>query len=263
MKKIYLSPLEQEVYGLLRKNSSQTISSDAVKGLFPEKTPSSLNKICSHLAQKGYLYRLKRNLYLIQDIPSEKPIINDPILLAQQIFPGYISFLSALRIYDLIDYEPFTIFVATKEKSIELHLGEYLFKYISLGEKARGTTHHKGVYISTLEKTFFDCFCRPQNAGGYSTLTKAFYLNKKIDWKTFTSYFQRYSSNTLHQRTGYVLDLLATKTDKKIPVKVLNYFHGKQKTKARLLPIQKTRGTYNRKWGITDNLGPKNILSWW
>lgn len=63
-------------------------------------------------------------VYLIQDKPSDTPVINNPYKIALSMFNGYIGFSSALRVYGLLDYEPFTIFVVAKKRSSEKRIGE-------------------------------------------------------------------------------------------------------------------------------------------
>jgi predicted transcriptional regulator of viral defense system len=257
-KNIYLSKQEQMIFNMT--SSVDIAYTDEIRDLFFDLKPHQINKICHSLSSKGYLHRLKKGVYLIQKKPSDQPLIENPYKIALALFKGYIAFSSALRIYDLLDYEPFTIFVVTKNRSIEKRIGEYTFKSVAMGKRATGITHYKDIYISTTAKTFFDCFYKPQYGGGYSTITEALY-DADMDWNEFTGYFEL-ASSSLCQRTGYVLELLGDKTDK-IPEEVLQYFKKRIKNNTKLLPSGKRTGKYNKTWMLLDNLGKENILSWW
>lgn len=172
-KNIYLSKQEQMIFNMT--SSVDIAYTDEIRDLFFDLKPHQINKICHSLSSKGYLHRLKKGVYLIQKKPSDQPLIENPYKIALALFKGYIAFSSALRIYDLLDYEPFTIFVVTKNRSIEKRIGEYTFKSVAMGKRATGITHYKDIYISTTAKTFFDCFYKPQYGGGYSTITEALY----------------------------------------------------------------------------------------
>ena len=150
---------------------------------------------------------------MVQKKPSDVPIINNPYRIALTLSRGYIGFSSALRVYDLLDYESFTIFVVTANKSSEKRIGEYIIRSVAVGRKAVGMTYYKDIYVSSLSKTFFDCFYKPQYCGGYSTVTKALY-DVDLDWHEFIEYFELVS-DSLCQRTGYIIDLLKEETDKK------------------------------------------------
>ena len=241
-------------------SSADIVNSNEIKDIFSGLKPYQVNKVCSSLSSKGYLHRLKKGVYLVQKKPSDIPVIKNAYKIALALFKGYIGFSSALRLYDLIDYEPFTIFVVTGNRSMEKIIGEYTLKYVAMGDKATGMTYYNGVYVSTTAKTFFDCFYKPQYGGGYSTITKALY-DADIDWNEFLGYFGL-ASSSLCQRTGYVLDLLGGATSV-VPNDVLDYFKNRIKNNTRLLPSGSSKGKYIKEWMLLDNLGKENILSWW
>ena len=254
----YLNKQEQMIFNAI--SSADIVNSNEIKDIFPGLKPYQVNKVCSSLSSKGYLHRLKKGVYLVQKKPSNIPMIKNVYKIALALFKGYIGFSSALRLYDLIDYEPFTIFVVTGNRSMEKTIGEYTLKYVAMGNKATGMTYYNGVYVSTIAKTFFDCFYKPQYGGGYSTITKALY-DADIDWNEFLGYFEL-ASSSLCQRTGYVLDMLGDATSV-VPTDVLDYFKNRIKNNTRLLPSGSSKGKYIKEWMLLDNLGKENILSWW
>ena len=257
---IYMTKQEQRIFSAI--SSIDIVTIEEIKDLLPDLKAYQINKTCSSLSSKGYLYRLKRGTYLLQEKPfgADAPSIKNPYRIALTLFKGYIGFSSALRIYDLLDYEPFTIFVATQIRSASKSIGEYVFKAVAMGAIARGMTFHRGTYVSTLTKTFFECFYKPQYAGGYSTITKALF-ESRLGWKEFMGYFDT-ASSSLCQRTGYVLNMLGKETGK-VPKVVLTYLRKRIKNNTKLLPSGKSVGRYSRDWMVLDNLGKENILSWW
>jgi predicted transcriptional regulator of viral defense system len=256
----YLTRREQLVFDIIRE--TDIISIQEIEDMFPELSQDMRYKILSSLNSKGYLYRLEKGLYLVQKIPSKEPIIEDPYQIALNIFKGYIAFSSALRLYNLIEYEPFTIFVVMPNRSKRIVIGNYEIQAVSMGFRAEGLTLYKGIYISNLEKTIFDCFYKPQYSGGYQTITKALVPNTRLNWKNLLYYFQKYSSASLCQRTGYILDLLNKEMDFDIPNYIINYFQNRIKAKTKLIPTAPTRGKYISKWKLMDNLGRETIMGW-
>ena len=256
-KNIYMSKREQIIFNMI--SSVDIAYTDEIRDFFPDLKPHQINKICHSLSSKGHLHRLKKGVYLIQKKPSDLPLIKDPYKIALALFKGYIAFSSALRVYNLLDYAPFTIFVVTVNKSREKRVGEYTFKAVAMGKRAVGLTHYNGIYISTISKTFFDCFYKPQYCGGYSVITKAI-NDVEFDWDEFIRYFE-FASDSLCQRTGYVLELMEGETGKKIPT--LDHFRKRVKNNTKLVPSGKAGGKYIKEWKVLDNLGKENILSWW
>ena len=110
-KNIYMSKREQIIFNMI--SSVDIAYTDEIRDFFPDLKPHQINKICHSLSSKGHLHRLKKGVYLIQKKPSDLPLIKDPYKIALALFKGYIAFSSALRVYNLLDYAPFTIFVVT------------------------------------------------------------------------------------------------------------------------------------------------------
>jgi len=131
-----------------------------------------------------------------------------------------------------------------------------------MGVRATGMRIYNGLYISTLEKTFFDCFYRPQYCGGYEGICGALYEAKKMDWEMFLAYFEKFASTSLCQRTGYVLEILADAGHVRVPKYVIEWLRKRVKTKTRLLPSAPSRGKFNKKWMLLDNLGKERMLGW-
>ncbi|BAA29444.1 type IV toxin-antitoxin system AbiEi family antitoxin domain-containing protein [Pyrococcus horikoshii] len=260
-KNYYLTKTEQRIFNVIKH--AKIITVREVAELFPELSRNMICKALSSLEKKGYLYRIKNGLYLIQQAPTKGSIIiEDPYRIALAMFSGYIAFSSALRLYNLIEYEPFTVFVATPRKSKKVEIDNYIIQAVALGEKATGITLYNGVYTSTLAKTFFDCFYKPQYCGGYETITKALYEAESIDWKEFLDYFKRFASPSLFQRTGYILELMNKELNFKIPKEVLEFFRSKVETKTKLVPTSPSRGKFIKEWKLLDNLGKDKILGW-
>lgn len=257
-KKIYLTKEEQIIISTIQ--TTEIIDHSHLRELFPTYSPQKINKLCHTLLSKGYLYPLKRGVYLINEIPSSQPVIKNPFRIAPYLNKGYLGFSSALRLYDLLDYEPFTIFTVTPQKSNETTIGNYLFKTIAMGTKATGATFHKDVYVSTIEKTIFDCFYKPQYAGGYQTLTKALIQLKNLNWNQLLSYFNAFATDALFQRTGYLLDLLQQEHLIRLPKTILKECKNHVKTTTKLLPTKPSQGTYSKQWKLLDNIGKGTII---
>jgi len=260
-KNYHLTPLEQDLMGALDGPEGIVDTADLADRL-PAHAKQTINKLVSSLASKGYLHRLKRGNYLYQRIPSERPAPGNLFAITQALWGGYIGFLSALRLHDLTQYEPFIYYAVTEKRSGRLELGSYTLRAVAMGRRATGMTFHKGVYVSTVPKTFFDCFFKPQNAGGYHELTRALHdAARSMEWDEFLSYF-RDASPSLCQRTGYVLDTLAQRVGG-IPSKAIDDLQSRVRTKSRLVPTGPSSGRYVRQWKLLDNLGPKRMLGWW
>lgn len=219
-----------------------------VENTFPDESPQSIRDVLSSLTRKGYIYRVKRGLYLRCELPH-KPVIANPGKLALAIYDGYLAFSSALHHWGLIEYEPFTIFVATRSKGGKRNVGEYTFQAVSIGKKAAGMVYDNGVYVSSLEKTLFDCIYKPQHAGGYALVARAI-EDAKPDWNELGHWLEKLGTESLRRRGGYLL----SKT-KNAPKWLLKRVMPKEGTKVWLDPSGKRKGKYAKRWCVIDNVG--------
>lgn len=254
-KKNYLTMEEQAVWKYIQEK--ETVDNELIKDIFPEISPAKRNKLLHNLYRKGFLKRARKDLYYN---PRQLRSFQQ---LALKIREGYLGLNSALRYYNLLDYEDFTVFVMTKNfrKKIELEGTEYGIQFIPLHKLFIGFEKKDDLYLSSLEKTLFDCLLKPRFVG-LVNITKAFYDAKKINWFRFLRFFRVTENHSLCQRSGYLLELMKKKTKLEVPSFVFEFLLKKVKSPVKLVP-GKAPSSFNKKWRVQDNLGEKNLLSWW
>jgi predicted transcriptional regulator of viral defense system len=252
--KNYISRGENRLWELIKEKG--IIDSELAAEIFPDMPASNRNRILYSLHRKGYLKRARRGLYYN---PLNLRGFHE---LAIRIRECYIGFASALRHHNLIEYEDFTISAATRNfrKKIPLEGTKYEIRFIPLGEFYTGFEKRDNIYVSTLEKTFFDCFLKP-NYAGYSILTKALY-NANLDWKKFIDFYRLTDNNSLCQRTGYILEMMVDNTGLNIPEFAFDFLQERVKNPVKLMSY-KGKSVFNSRWMIQDNIGKDSILSWW
>ncbi len=214
----------------------------------PDVHPQVIRNALSTLVKKGRLSRIKRGVY-VRSEGHGKPIIEEPFRLALAIFPGYIAFGSALTHWRLIEYEPFTVFIGTRSRSGSKDIGEYTFKAVSMGRRAQGTFFEGSVYVSTLEKTLFDCLYKPHHAGGYPLVAKAI-SEAEPDWEEVGRWFKQLGTPSLKRRAGYVLSIAGN-----APRWLLKDLRGEGGSRIWLDPTGPRRGRYIHEWYLNDNVG--------
>jgi len=260
-----LSHEEQKIYLYLESIGKNTfkISEIDAKKLGLEK--SYLYVLIGRLEKKGWITAVGKGVYLrlpAETVVKGKVYLEDPFEVALKMYKGYLAFQSALKIHGLSEYEPFTIYVATKNKSeTSPLLKHYEIKAIKFGKRFTGFEKINKYTVSTKAKTFFDCFYRPQYAGGYSEVMKSLHMAGQIDWKEMEKYLDKFGSSTICQKIGYLISLLQ-ETEYDIPKDFIEYLKGRIGNKTKLDFSQKG-GSYNKEWMIVDNIGKKNLLSWW
>jgi len=247
----YLTRQEQWIWEHIKE--MEYADNQLIKDLFPELNNNSRNKILHNLNKKGFIQRARKDLYYN---PKK---INGFHELALKIHEGYIGLSSALREYNLIEYEDFTIFVITKNfrKKIQLKRTQYEIEYIPFKKLFTGYKKQNNIYISDIEKTIFDCFLK-SNKMGYPNLIKAI-IDADIDWNKFISYCSLKKNKAIHQKMGYVLDLINSRHKKIIPKFVFDYFQKDIKFPIKLIN-SRGKTIFNQKWKIEDNINMRAVV---
>ncbi len=245
-KTYYLSPQEQHVLDIAG-DAGVIVAEDliqAAEGMHPQ----GVRNVLSSLVRKGHLFRAKRGIYLRCGEPS-LPVIEDPGKLALLLFRGYVAFASALQHWGLHEYESFTVFVATRNKSGSREVGEYVFQAVAMGDRARGMVYDGGLYVSSLVKTIFDCIYTPVHAGGYPLVARAV-ADSRPDWKEVLRWFDLLGSQSLRQRGGYLLSKAGN-----APRWLLDRLRSGAKHNIWLDPSGVRKGKLDRGWSVMDNVG--------
>ena len=261
-----LSHEEQRFYFYLE---SKDISAFKISEIDEKKAGLSrahLYVIVGRLEKKGWLTGVGKGVYL--RLPAcaalEKgAYLEDQFAVGLKMYHGYLAFQNALKAYMLSEHHPFTVFIATKDKSETTPLLEhYEVKAVKLGRRFTGFEDTGRYRISTKAKTFFDCFCHPQYAAGYPEILKSLHTAGEIDWKEMERYLEEFGSSSLCQRIGYMVSLLCRDTEYCTPTDFLEYLKSRIKNRTKL-DYFLSGGKYINEWMITDNIGERGLLSWW
>ena len=113
------------------------------------------------------------------------------------------------------------------------------------------------VQCSDLEKTIVDCLFKPDYAGGIVEVARAIYISKeKIKFDTLFDYTQKFKSQAVIKRLGFLLELLEINnniTDKLQKAKTASYI---------LLDTELPKsGKLISRWSIQQNLETETIKS--
>lgn len=242
--------------------------SDAVNAM-PLSSDSALKELLSDMVKRGLLMRLKKGLYYV--IPFEKDpeyFMPDWHLIAEYLVKKtdhYIGYYSALQIHNLITQPSLKeqIVVANQIRPSKIKIKDVEFQFIYhnekhfFGAKKIWIDSFNKVLCSDLEKTFIDCLFKPDYAGGIVEVAKAIYASKdKIKYNKLLEYAERFKSQAVIKRLGFLLEIFDIETD---IIPRLN----KLKTASYVLldtELPKS-GKMISRWSIQQNLETETIKS--
>ena len=191
----------------------------------PNSSECAVKELLSDMTKRGLLMRVKKGSYYL--IPYEQnagTFMPDWHLLAESLTKGtayYVGYYSALQIHNLITQPSLKeqIVVAKQLRPSRVEVRNVAFQFIYhnpehfFGMKKMWIDSFHKVVCSNLEKTFIDCLFKPDYAGGIVEIARALYLSKdKIKFDELLVYAERFNSQAVIKRLGFLLELLNIET---------------------------------------------------
>ena len=175
---------------------------------FPGSSRSTVKNQLGSWIAKGYLLRLRRNLYFLKETG-----LKEEFILANYLYqPSYVSLESALNYHGIIPDVPFTVTSVTTKKTQEFKTPFGLYTYRTLkselffgwqGIKA-GEQNYK---LATPEKTLFDyLWLNQRNFGKNFPEEERFSFGKDFDWSQFKQYVFLIKNKTFQRLAGKLYD---------------------------------------------------------
>jgi len=269
MKNKYISKQSNELLSWFNgKNKSCFDYAEALKAL-PDSKESAVRELLSDMTRRGLLMRLKEGVYYI--IPYEQnseSFMPDWHLVAECLINDtghYIGYYSALQIHNLITQpslkEQIVVSKQLRPSVIKIKNVPFQFIYHNenhfFGSKKIWIDNFNKVLCSDLEKTIIDCLFKPDYAGGIVEIAKAIYISKnQIRFDKLLEYAQRFKSQAVIKRLGFLLELLDIKN---------NIIDDLQRIKTASYVVLDTElpktGKMISRWSIQQNLETETIKS--
>jgi len=158
---------------------------------FPQANRQTVKNQLRKWVEKGYLLRVKKNLYFLQEHP-----LNDEFVLANKIYqPSYVSLESALNYYGIIPDVPFAVTSVTTKKTQEFKtpLGLFLYRKIKFqwffGWEEIEVEKNQSYKIASPPKALFDFIWLNKNSFGKNfPAEERFSFDENFNWQEFKRY---------------------------------------------------------------------------
>jgi len=159
-----------------------------------------------NLLDKGYIKKVKHNLYVVCDIEHKSTIADQYMIGSKIAKDSYISYHSALEFYGVKNQIFYTVYVSANKKFEEFEFEG--FTYMGIKQKYDFGIHKiRNVAVTDKERTILDCINNTGLAGGNEELILCFELLNVIDENKILDYLKQYNSKKLYAKTGFILEL--------------------------------------------------------
>jgi len=250
---------------LTRKNLNIFSIEDAANILNKEKT--RVRKLLYDLTKRGWIQRVKENLYILLPISADagKLFTEHQLIIASKLIsPYYIGFWTMLNYYGYTEQLINTVFIASPKQKRELSIQGVVYKFITLPEyKMFGfeqiSLDSKPILVSDKEKTIVDCLDHPEYCGGIIEASKGIWnAQKEIDFIKLLEYCKKIRNSTVSKRLGFILETINNK-DKDL----LGELEKLVKQGFSVLdPLLPKKGRYITKWNLLVNISENDLWTW-
>jgi predicted transcriptional regulator of viral defense system len=225
-------------------------------------------KDCNHLSEKnihqavrtltksGLLIKLERGKYV------RSSFVDSNVIGSFLVPDGCLAYWTAMNFHNLTEQFVNVIFVqSSKRRNVEKIIRNVRYKFVTIkeeklvGYKEYGYANHK-FRITDVEKTILDCFEKPQYAGWYQEIIKAF-KNADINQNKLIRYCKISKNISVIKRLAYLTELL----EKPKMEKFIDYALTLSIKPYCLFQIDgENNGKYNGRWKLVLNMDKEEIL---
>jgi len=233
--------------------------SDIARSILNQDTEKSYiyRKFVYPLLKKGYLQRIRRNLYHVTP-PGKKNSQADRFLVASRLKEDYyIGFHAVLEFYGKAYsyYNNVHICVKPRNRFTRFTYDNVTYTpYLTEDTVTQTTTHlYRGepVRVCTKERLYLECVKHPDNAGGWEETLKSLGSLGGIDFDTLIDYTIQQDTQALLRRIGLTLELFQRESVfyQHIDEEKIKKLSSRVKGNNQYL-VRGTRGTLNEKWRL-------------
>lgn len=221
-----------------------------------------------HLRRNGWIVSLRRGLYALSSAVPGVAAAHEFEIAMALTQPAAISYWSALNFHGLTEQTPRHVFVLTTTDASAprmrgpgsrpsgggYQVGETVYRFVQVKPERFFGVHREWigdarVWITDLERTLLDGLARPRLCGDFAEVLHAFQTGlAQLDMQQIADYALRLDAATV-KRLGWVLEYLGERSstiDRLAALGVKGY--------RKLDPSGPSRGSYNSRWMIRENL---------
>ena len=169
---------------------------------------AAANSLASSYMQKGYIERIRRDLYAVISMETGQPIPTRFQIASHLAEDACISHHSAFEFYGFANQVFYEIYVATNRRFRNFEYDGVAYKRISSRSGNYDVKQINGVRVTSVERAVVDSISDFEKIGGLEETLRCIQLIPSLNPAMLLSILAIYDSGFLYQKTGYILESL-------------------------------------------------------
>ncbi len=158
--------------------------------------------------QKGYIERVRRDLYAVISLETGQAIPNRYQIASRVADDACVSHHSAFEYYGYGNQVFYDVYLATAKRVRPFSYDDVRYCPLTLHGSAGITETDTGVRVTSLERTVIDSIADFERIGGLEELLRCLLLIPALDGGKLLAALELYDRGQLYQKTGYILEAL-------------------------------------------------------
>ena len=165
-------------------------------------------QIKNHL-KKGYIERVRRDLYAVISLETNQPIPNRFQIASRVSDDACVSHHSAFEFYGYANQVFYDVYFTTMKKVRPFNYDGLKYQPIIRRVDVGVQELNNGVRVTSLERTVIDSIADFTRIGGLEELLRCLALIPSLDENKLLEALEQYGRGQLYQKAGYILESYA------------------------------------------------------
>lgn len=157
--------------------------------------------------KKGYIERVRRDLYAVISMETEQPIPSRFQIASRISDDACVSHHSAFELYGYANQVFYDVYFTTEKKVRPFDYDGLHYQPVVWRGNAEIREMNNGVRVTSLERTVIDSIADFTRIGGLEELLRCLMLIPSLDEKKLLGSLEMYGRGQLYQKAGYILEV--------------------------------------------------------
>ena len=215
------------------------------------------NSLLTNYQKKGYIYSVKRNLYVAVSMETGQAVANRYRIASHIADGAYISHHSAFEYYGCANQVFYEVYVSGGKRFAPFEYDDVAYRYVAPRISVGVREKPDGVRVTDMERTVLDSVNDFEKIAGLEELLRCLELIPLINEEKLLEYLERYGKQFLYQKAGYILNHLKNELrlsegffeicERKVSKSVRYFYSG----------IENEQNAFDKRWRL---FVPENLM---